>query len=375
VESDRHNRAMQAPYILVRSALPGVAWPAITGPQEATALALQYQLERSQWLSPADLRALQLRQLDALVRHAWLTVPFYRWQWHGSYRSADALDHERFERLPLLTRESLQHEFEELRSKAPPAAHGAISDSRTAGTTGRPVRALKTALTHLWWQVLMLRDHLWRRRDFDGTLASIRAGLEEREAQGWEPVTRMLAATGRSVALGLPASVDAQLEWLRRHAPDYLQTSPANAAALARASIEHGIRFPALREVRTSGEPVSAETRALCREAWGVPVTDLYGADEAGCIALQCPAHEHYHVQSESVLVEVLDAKDRSCSPGMVGRVVVTTLQNFAMPLVRYDIGDLAEVGDPCPCGRGLPVLRRIAGRVSDTPVARPGSP
>jgi phenylacetate-CoA ligase len=131
-----------------------------------------------------------------------------------------------------------------------------------------------------------------------------------------------------------------------------------------------GIRFPRLREVRTSGEPVGATTRQLCRDAWNVPVTDVYAAAEAGCIALQCPGSEHYHVQSESVLVEVLDGWNRACAPGTVGRVVVTTLQNFAMPLVRYDIGDLAEVGAPCPCGRGLPVLTRIAGRVRDTPVS-----
>ncbi|HZM46141.1 MAG TPA: hypothetical protein VFC14_15000 [Burkholderiales bacterium] len=354
---------MQAPHILVRSALPGMAWPAITGPEEATHLALQYQLERSQWLSPGDLRALQLRQLDALVRHARLTVPFYRWQWHGSHRSGDAVTRESFERLPLLRRENLQHEFEELRSNASPAAHGAISESRTAGSTGRPVRTLKTALTHLWWLALMLRDHLWHRRDFDGTLATIRAGLENGEAQGWGPATGMIAAAGRSVVLGAHAGTDAQLEWLRRHGPDYLQTSPANAAELARRSIARGVRFPALREVRTSGDAVGTETRKLCREAWDVPLTDLYAADEAGCIALQCPDHEHYHVQSESVLVEVLDGEDRACAPGTVGRVVVTTLQNFAMPLIRYDIGDLAEVGDPCPCGRGLPVLGRILGR------------
>jgi phenylacetate-coenzyme A ligase PaaK-like adenylate-forming protein len=262
---------MKSPFLRIRSALPGLAWPAITGPDEATALALQYQLERSQWLPAEDLRALQLRQLDALVRHAWLTVPYYRWQWHGGYRSGETLDHEGFERLPLLTREHLQYEFEGLKSNAPPAAHGAISESRTAGTTGSPVRALKTALTRLWWQVLMLRHHLWHRRDFEGPLATIRD--------------------------------------------------------------------------------------------WDVPLTDLYAADEAGCIALQCPDHEHYHVQSESVLVEVLDVEGRACAPGAVGRVVVTTLQNFAMPLVRYDIGDVAEAGDPCPCGRGLPVLRRIARR------------
>jgi phenylacetate-CoA ligase len=82
-----------------------------------------------------------------------------------------------------------------------------------------------------------------------------------------------------------------------------------------------------------------------------------------GFIALQCPRHEHYHVQSESVLVEVLDEDGEPVRPGEIGRVVLTSLHNFAMPLIRYAIGDYAEAGAPCPCGRGLPVLKRILGR------------
>ena len=89
----------------------------------------------------------------------------------------------------------------------------------------------------------------------------------------------------------------------------------------------------------------------------------MYSSQEVGYIALECPAGDTYHVQSENVLVEVLDDEGRHCQPGQVGRVVVTALHNFALPLLRYDIGDYAEVGEPCPCGRGLPVLNRIMGR------------
>jgi phenylacetate-CoA ligase len=80
-------------------------------------------------------------------------------------------------------------------------------------------------------------------------------------------------------------------------------------------------------------------------------------------MALQCPETGRYHVQSESVLLEVLDDAGRPCAPGEVGRIVATSLHNFAQPMIRYDIGDYAEVGGPCPCGRGLPVLDRILGR------------
>lgn len=71
--------------------------------------------------------------------------------------------------------------------------------------------------------------------------------------------------------------------------------------------------------------------------------------------------------------MEILDENGKPCEPGELGRVVVTPLDNFAMPLIRYDIGDYAEVGKHCPCGRGLPVLKRIVGRVQDLVVLPSG--
>lgn len=105
-----------------------------------------------------------------------------------------------------------------------------------------------------------------------------------------------------------------------------------------------------------------------------MPVTDTYSTQEVGYIALQCPLHEHYHVQSECVLMEALNDEGLACAPGATGRVVITSLHNFAMPLVRYDIGDYAEVGMPCDCRRGLPVLRRVAGRVRNMLVLANGA-
>ena len=89
---------------------------------------------------------------------------------------------------------------------------------------------------------------------------------------------------------------------------------------------------------------------------------DSYSSEEAGYIALQCPLGA-YHVQAENVLVEILDENGNACAPGEIGRVVITTLHNFAMPLIRYAIGDYARAGRPCACGRGLPVLQQILGR------------
>jgi phenylacetate-CoA ligase len=99
----------------------------------------------------------------------------------------------------------------------------------------------------------------------------------------------------------------------------------------------------------------------------------MYTAQEAGYLALQCPAFDHYHVQSEGVIVEILDENGRPCADGGIGKVVVTPLHNFAMPLIRYEIGDYAEAGGTCPCGRGLPVLRRVLGRERNLALAPDG--
>jgi phenylacetate-CoA ligase len=358
---------------LIRSAVPGIAWPAVPGQEAAQMLALQFQLERSQWLAPEQLQELQFRQLDTLLRHAHATTPYYRKRWGSLYDPQLPLTQESFSRIPLLTRGELQAGFESLKSTGTPGGHGRTAESRTSGATGQPVRVLKTELVELLWRAVVLREHQWFRRDLGGKLAAIRQGVPEIETDGWGPATDAVAVTGRSVALPISVDVDSQLKWLERQQPDYLLTYASNLAELARTSIARGVKLPRLREARAMGEALADGTRDLVRQAWGVRVTDSYSSNEVGHIALQCPEHEHYHVQSEMLLVEVLDEAGRACRPGQAGRVVVTDLHNFAMPLVRYELGDYAEPGMPCSCGRGLPVLTRINGRVRNMLITADG--
>jgi phenylacetate-CoA ligase len=170
--------------------------------------------------------------------------------------------------------------------------------------------------------------------------------------------------TGPGVQLGVHADLDAQCRWLLTERPDYLLSYPSNLSALARHTLDRGIELSFLTGVLTFGEALSDELRDELRTAWQVELTDMYSAQEMGCIALQCPDAQCYHVQSECVLVEVLDGNGTPCRPGETGRIVVTDLHNFEMPLVRYELGDYATVGEPCRCGRGLPVLKSIVGRV-----------
>lgn len=344
-----------------RSDVPCVVWPAVGSDASAHLQSLLFQLEHSQWLTEAEICSRQLFQLKQLVRHAQETAPCYGELMSGL--DVASLDWTVFRSLPVLSRKELQGSFERLKSTAVPPSHGAIVAGQSSGSTGMPVRFLQTAATQLFWNALTLREHFWHERNFSGKLAAIRIKVEEGRLADWGPPVSLLFLTGPGAALNVRTDVEEQLEWLQRENPDYLITHASNLAVLAELTLRRGVRLPNLRQVRSYSEALRPDLRELVRAAWGVEVADIYSCEEAGHIALQCPGHEHYHVQSENLVVEVLDEDGRPCRPGETGRVVLTTLHNFAMPLIRYEIGDYAEVGEPCSCGRGLPVLKRIHGR------------
>jgi phenylacetate-CoA ligase len=350
-----------------KSVIPGVDWPALPNPRGCQLLALQFQLERSQWLSTDAIMHEQARLAYRLYQHAIMNIPFYRERYAEAGFSCDTLrGPEDWRRLPLLRRGDIQANFTQLQCR--PTAHGKLSTSATTGSSGSPVIVVGTAVSRILWHALTLRHHLWHRRDFSGKLATIRAlqrrseSLEEQQSN-WGGATIDLIKTGPLVALDIHKSIDEQAHWLVRENPDYLLTYPSVAIALMEYMEREGMRLPRLRELSTFGELLEPRVRAICKRVWGVPLVDGYSSQEVGYIALQCPETEEYHVQAESVLVEVIDEDGNWCQPGEIGRVVITTLHNFAMPLIRYEIGDYAEVGQPCICGRGLPVLRRIVGR------------
>lgn len=355
----RHKTASPGPE--VRSIVAGIAWPGIPGDPGAHLAALLFQLERSQWLPAEQLRERQLEQLRALLRHAKATVPRHA----GTLREIDPerLDRAAFLALPTLSRKDLQADFDALKSSAPPPGHGKVAQGQSSGSTGTPVRFLQTEATQLFWNALTLREHLWQERDFSGKLAAIRVKVEEGQWPDWGLPAAALFRTGPAATLNVRTDVGRQLDWLAREDPDYLITHASNLHALAELSLRRGVRLPRLRQARTYSEALRPDLRGIVRQAWGVGIADGYSCEEAGYIALQCPHHEHYHVQSENLLVEILDEAGQPCPPGATGRVVLTTLHNFAMPLIRYELGDYAEVGEPCDCGRGLPVLARIHGR------------
>ena len=357
------------------SSLAEAAWPAIPSGFAAQLLALLQQLEQTQWWSPERLARHQFRQLRPLLMHTFSSLPFHRERLAAAgYRPGMEVGPELWARVPIIARREMQTLGDALICPHLPPHHGDFLTDSTSGSTGVPLRIVKSDHVQTLWCALTLREALWHRRDLRLRLGVLRRDPEDRSFApagrahaDWSVPFRTVFPTGPATLLDSRSTTEEQAAWLLREQPAYLIVFPTMARDIARHFLDRGLRLPSLKGVNTRGEPVDPELRELCRSAFGIPIADMYSANEVGYVALQCPQAEHYHVQSESVLVEVVDERGEACRPGEIGNIVVTPLHNYAMPMLRYALGDLAEVGEPCACGRGLPVLRRILGRARDT--------
>ncbi len=346
----------------LRSALATMPFPALMTGRAAELMALQRQFDASERWTPAALQAAQLAQLGQLVAHA-AGVAFHAARLRAAgIDPAAPLSWEAWQRLPVMGRADLPRCAAE-----PPPTHGAVSEAASAGTTAAPVRVRKTALDGLLWQAALVREERWHRGRPEATmlrltavpghlpaaLAAAARGPDGLVLPDAGPPVSELWHTGRLVLADADRTPDSVRALIARHRPAYLHTTPA----LLRTLLPHLHGLPPLDGVWTTGAVVDDGLRAACRATLGAPIVASYSAAETGYLALQCPLHPHHHVLSETCLLELLDEAGQ---PAAAGRVVVTPLHNFAMPLLRYDLGDRAAFGPPCACGRTLQVLTRI---------------
>jgi len=359
----------------LKDAAPG--WPSFPG--RPTLPGLLDGLKVSQWWPAPELAEGQQAQLAWLVNWAARQVPHYEatdWARPAARALAEALarDPARFPALwreiPLLTKPALRVLGSKLNARTLPPGHAPVGVLRTSGSTGIAVEVRSTAPTRMLWDALTVREHLWWRRDFTKRMGVIRFRKRDEHATdgqvrgSWGAPVALLYRSGPSSAMHIGKPLEQLADWLVSFDPSYLLAYPSIMHPLMDAVAARGGRPPSLEEVRLISEPLDPDLQARLATEWQVRCTDLYSANEVGYIAFRCREQGALHIQSESLLVEVLDDAGQPCAPGETGRVVVTSLHNLATPLLRYEIGDLAEVGPPCQCGRGLPVLARVMGRV-----------
>ncbi len=349
----------------VRSNVPGVLWPPLSIGPHAALVTLLRELEQTQWLPQAEIAERQFAQLGNLARHA------HKYSKHFKARLArarlkpeDLTTQEGLRRLPVLGRRDIQTVKADLFCDRVPDGHGTVVEARTSGSTGEPVTVRRTALGQMDWLAMALREHVWAERDFLGGLAAVRANISAHaELPDWGPPVSLLFETGPSLGIPITMDIVRQFELIAAFKPDNLLVYPSILDALVQYCRSNQLALPSLRHIRSLGETLSPRIRAEAKETFDVRLSDCYSSQEVGYVALECPVSGLYHVMAETMIVEIIDECGAPCREGEVGRVVITDLHNFATPLVRYDIGDYAEVGAPCTCGRGLPALTRILGR------------
>ncbi len=358
-------RATNPVWTRLRSNVPGLLWPAMAAGPYAVLVTLLRELEQTQFLSAQTIADRQFHQLGVLARHAHKHSKFFKARLaRARLKPDDLTSPDGLRRLPVLGRRDIQSAGGDLFCERVPDGHAPVSESRTSGSTGEPVVVKRTAVNHLDWLAMTMREHLWHERDFMGGLAAVRANIStQKELPDWGPPANLLFPTGRSLGIPITTDVARQCELLAAFKPDNLLVYPSILDGLIRHCREHNVSLPSLKHIRSIGETLSPRIREEATEFFAARLADCYSSQEVGYIALQCPASGLYHVMAETMIVEVIDANGAPCREGEVGRVVITDLHNFATPLIRYDIGDYAEMGGACACGRGLPALARVLGR------------
>ncbi|MGQ0612348.1 MAG: phenylacetate--CoA ligase family protein [Planctomycetaceae bacterium] len=319
--------------------------------------------------------ALQARLLRRLVERAAREVPYYATMVReacidpGSIREPADL-----RRLPILSRKTVRDRREELVSRAFPRR--ALLHGHTSGTTG-------SSLPLLWDRNVDVVTNavLWRHREWAGCafgtryaslLGRVAVPLSRRRPPFWRENrswNQMLFSSFHMKEENLDAYADA----MERGGVRFLEAYPSTAYVLARHLAARG-RVLRLDAVFVSAEPLLSIQRETIEAAFACRAFDYFGAAERSIFAAECPEHRGLHLFDEYGVTELLDPQGEPVEPGAPGRLVVTGLHNFAMPLLRYEIGDVSSLApEPCPCGRPLPLLLPVTTKAEDLVVLPDG--
>jgi phenylacetate-CoA ligase len=290
--------------------------------------------------------------------------PFYQERLQPLFRGGEAADLGAWRDIPLLRRADLENDIDRINPKDIPADFGRVTTLRTSGSSGSRLSFRTCMLARIAAECMMHRLYEWHGFDTTRAMASIR-WYGSRQRQYPDGITEerwsFAGERGPHHTLDLRHPVPDLVEWLLRRGPSYLLTFPSVAYDIAQFCAG---RCGAVTKIVGISEVVTPEIRTVVRDRIGCDIAQIYACSEMGCIALQSPLDDSYFACEETVLVEILDKSGEPVRPGETGRVVLTSLYNYATPFIRYEIGDWATLAaEPCPSGRALMHIARIDGR------------
>ena len=333
------------------------------------------ELVACECLSAETVRALQWGRLRRLLDHAYAHVPYYRalFEANGA-EPGDIKSLEDYRRLPVLTKGIIQEQGRSL--VADDIDPDEVKKRTTSGSTGQPIASYHRKKTFFREAERRYRNYLVGMKPGDrhvhlwGPHPDPRGGLSRLKLRfrQWRK-NRVQIYTDRLT----DETLLAHARQIAARGPDFLFGYASALEMFARVVLEHRIEGIRPRAILSTAEALPLARRLLLEKAFFCPVFDSYGSREIGIVAQECTAHTGLHVFATQKLVEIV--RDGEPAPaGEAGHVVLTDLRNRVMPLIRYRIEDVGRaVEGDCPCGRGLPRIGSVEGRVLDIIVSPSG--
>lgn len=352
-----------------------VVYPLWVAKDRSPRLRYLRELERSQYFDIARLKELQIAKLKAMIALAYEETPHYRALFDSlGFKPADFKDERDLKKLPILGKDQVRRHQADFLAKS--LKDGPLSVFKTGGSTGTPVEVLKDPHTVELINATGLRAFRWTGWNIGEPVGMV-WGNPPVNLNAKEKLLDTLISP--EIYLDTMSLTDASMsefvaKW-QRSRPTLLRGHSHSIYIFASFCNKHGITSVRPKGIISSSMMLLPSERKVIEQAFACKVTDLYGCEEVGLIATECELHDGMHIDMENNYVELLDHNGNDVAPGEDGAVVVTSLLNRSMPLIRYKMGDVASLpGRACACGRALTLMNNISGRVADFLVRKDGS-
>jgi phenylacetate-CoA ligase len=351
---------------LYEAAFRRVLFPAYeTGLKRRRTLAHLDDYRRDQWLAPEQIAALQWTRLQHLLQHCYREVPYYRKQWRELGITPQDIRHlDDYARLPILTKADIRAHFDELKADS---WRNRLLYKATGGSTGEPMRFGYTRESNDRRTAVMWRGYEWAGSRMGRRTLFLWGGAVGDPTRAHQFKDRLYNAVFARRVLNSFTMTDANMadyaDAIDRYRPDIIVAYVGPLVQLARWLIENGRQIWQPQGIIGGAEAMHEFQRYLIQQAFKAPAFNTYGCREFMLIAAECEHRHGLHVNADHLVVEVRAPHGADQS----GDVVITDLFNYGMPFIRYANGDMATTSNQrCACGRGLPLLTRIDGRVLD---------
>jgi phenylacetate-CoA ligase len=321
------------------------------------------RLQQSQYLALPELRSLQLTKLQRILAYAKRSVPFYGKSLMGMPDSG-VRNFEHLHELPFTTKTDIKKSTDAFISQD---RFYLLTKKTTGGSTGEPVSIQKTRDAMAWELAATWRGYSWAGIDIgdrQGRFWGVPLGLKD---QARIKLIDFIGHRRRCSAFSFDErDLQTYTVFLQKFRPTYFYGYVSMLEEYAKFFVRKNIVPPfKLKTIITTSEVLTDSHRKLIEEVFSTKVFNEYGSGELGSVAHECEEGS-LHLSAENMIVEVIDG-NRPCDAGEIGELVITELNNYANPLIRYRTGDFASLaGKQCKCGRTLPVIENLFGRAYD---------